>query len=71
MPREGKPKKEKMTLEEWRARRARRREKQREENFGRAAKMHEARWEMEAADLEHAPSPPRDSAHVGCSGWFY
>lgn len=71
MPRESKPKKEKMALEEWRARRALRREKQREENFGRAAKMHKARLEMEAADLEHASSPPRDSAHVGCSGWFY
>lgn len=71
MPREGKPKKEKMTLEEWRARRALRRAKQREENFGRAAKMHKARLEMEAADLEHASSSPRVSAHVGCSGWFY
>lgn len=71
MPRESKPKKEKMTLEEWRARRALRREKQREENFGRAAKMHKARLEMEAANLEHASSSPRDSAHVGCSGWFY
>lgn len=71
MPRESKPKKEKMTLEEWRARRALRRAKQREENFGRAAKMHKARLEMEAADLEHASSSPRVSAHVGCSGWFY
>ncbi len=46
--------KEKLTLEEWRARRALRRKKQREENFGRAAKMHEARLAMEAAGVEDA-----------------
>src|SRR6185295_389201 len=63
--------KEKLTLEEWRARRALRRKKQREENFGRAAKMHEARLAMEAAGVEDAPFPPRNCAHVGCSGWFY
>ena len=56
MPRESKPKKEKLTLEEWRARRALRREKQRKENFGRAAKMHKARLEMEAAGLKDAVS---------------
>lgn len=63
--------KEKLTLEEWRARRALRREKQREENFGRAAKMHKARLELEAAGVEEASLPPRNYAHVGCSGWFY
>ena len=54
MPHESKPEKEKLTLEEWRARRALRREKQREENFGRAAKMHKVGLEMEAAGIEQS-----------------
>jgi uncharacterized protein YecE (DUF72 family) len=66
-----KTKKKKLTLEEWRARRALRREKQREENFGRAAKMHKVGLEMEAAGIEHVVALPRNGAHVGCSGWFY
>ena len=71
MPHATKPTKEKLTLEEWRARRALRREKQREDNFGRAAKMHKARLELETAGLEEGSSLPRNAAHVGCSGWFY
>jgi uncharacterized protein YecE (DUF72 family) len=62
-----------LTKEERRAKRAARREKQRGENVGRAAKMRAARfaWEREAP----IPTRPEDSSgkelHIGCSGWFY
>ncbi|MGL9622433.1 DUF72 domain-containing protein [Bradyrhizobium sp. U531] len=60
----------KLTLEEWRERRRLRREKQRENNILRAAKMHKARLKMEA---DGATPPPRlnASVYVGCSGWRY
>jgi uncharacterized protein YecE (DUF72 family) len=59
-----------MTLEERRERRRLRREKQREDNFHRAAKMHLARVKAEAELTK--PSPAfRQSAFVGCSGWRY
>jgi uncharacterized protein YecE (DUF72 family) len=59
-----------LTLEERRERRRLRREKQREDNIGRAAKMHAARLRMEP---ESRKSPPelKPSHHVGCSGWRY
>lgn len=59
-----------LTREERRAKRKLRREKQRKENIGRAAKMHSARMQFQKTgaplgrDLE-----PR--VFVGCSGWFY
>jgi uncharacterized protein YecE (DUF72 family) len=64
----------KLTREEWRAKRAARRERQRSENVGRAAKMHEARLEWErnagslALNMEEVTIP---EFNVGCSGWFY
>lgn len=70
MPANAKDKKPKLTLEDWRKRRQLCREKQREDNVPRAAKMHEVRLAMEAEGLP-PPSPPADSLNVGCSGWFY
>ena len=51
-----------------------RREKQRQDNFGRATKMHAARLKREEAD--EAPPRPADDRpdkrlYIGCSGWFY
>jgi hypothetical protein len=59
-----------LTPEERRDRRQLRREKQREDNIGRAAKMHAARLRMEA---ERPKGPPelKSSVYVGCSGWRY
>ena len=60
--------------EERRAKRAARRAKQRIENVGRAAKMHDVRLAWERAANRASPSTGRPSArefHVGCSGWFY
>ena len=60
--------------EERRAKREARRAKQRIENVGRAAKMHDARLTWERAANRAPPSTDRPSArefHVGCSGWFY
>jgi uncharacterized protein YecE (DUF72 family) len=59
-----------LTLEERRERRQLRREKQRENNVHRAAKMHAARLKMEAASLK-ATAEPKASLYVGCSGWRY
>jgi len=69
----------KLTLEERRARRAERREKQRIANVGRAKKMHAARLAYERLSDRTEPAPPRITKrvkqtpilHVGCSGWFY
>ena len=58
--------------EERRAKRAARRAKQREENAGRAARMHVTRlaWENEARP--RPTSRPRlPPVNIGCSGWFY
>jgi len=62
------------TPEERRLKRAARREKQRQANIGRAAKMHAARREREKR--EDPPTRPggKDQArrvYIGCSGWFY
>jgi hypothetical protein len=59
-----------LTFEQRRERRKFRREKQRENNAHRAAKMHAARLKMEAASLK-ATAEPKASLHVGCSGWRY
>jgi uncharacterized protein YecE (DUF72 family) len=61
--------KSELTREERRARRELRREKQRKDNFGRAAKMRAARL----AQTEGRPSLSdlKAFAYVGCSGWFY
>ncbi|MDB6136112.1 MAG: hypothetical protein JWM59_4355 [Verrucomicrobiales bacterium] len=58
-----------LTIEERRARRAARREKQREANAGRALKMHAVRTAA-GSTLETDPEVPPDF-NIGCSGWFY
>lgn len=63
-----------MARQERRAKRAARREKQRRENVGRAAKMHAARLEWEPTDEAAARTKPTSVLpifNVGCSGWFY
>src|SRR3954471_10210509 len=60
-----------LTLEERRERRLLRREKQRQDNIGRAAKMHAARLKMESENDEKSATALKASAYVGCSGWFY
>jgi uncharacterized protein YecE (DUF72 family) len=59
-----------LTREERRARRQLRREKQRKDNIGRAAKMHSVRLVMKTEDYT-SRSDLKASAYVGCSGWFY
>jgi uncharacterized protein YecE (DUF72 family) len=65
-----------LSIEERRARRQARRDKQRMENVGRAKKMHAARLEFEREGRAgKAPKGKRTAGktayHVGCSGWFY
>jgi len=60
-----------LTREERRARRLLRREKQRKDNIGRAAKMHAARLDGERVGGEHRPASLKEPVYVGCSGWFY
>jgi len=64
-----------LTIEERRARREVRRALQREQNVGRARRMHEARlaYERETPGSGSAPPEPMGNArvYVGCSGWFY
>jgi hypothetical protein len=64
-------KKEELTREERRQRRLLRREKQRKDNFGRAAKMHASRLQLDRGDHGKAVAGLKASAYVGCSGWFY
>src|ERR1700748_2587710 len=59
-----------MTLEEPRERRRLRREKQREDNVCRAAKMHAARVKAETEFTKPAPGFTQP-AFIGCSGWRY
>jgi uncharacterized protein YecE (DUF72 family) len=58
------------TPEQRRERRRLRREKQREDNIARAAKMHAARRKMEAKSLRPSAGLT-SSVYVGCSGWRY
>ena len=60
-----------LTPQERRERRVLRREKQRNDNIDRAAKMHAARLQMEMQDPEATALRLEASAYVGCSGWFY
>ena len=71
MPPVHKNKTKEMTREERRERRLIRREKQRKDNIGRAAKMHAARLEMERAIRVESETRLKASKYVGCSGWFY
>jgi uncharacterized protein YecE (DUF72 family) len=59
-----------LTLEQRREWRKLRREKQRENNAHRAAKMHAARLKMQTTSLK-AAAEPKASLYVGCSGWRY
>ncbi|MDB6172269.1 MAG: hypothetical protein JWL59_1580 [Chthoniobacteraceae bacterium] len=61
-----------LTKEERRAKREARRARQREENVGRAQKMHTARiaWHDNPLILQEAHSS-LPTINVGCSGWFY
>ena len=70
MPRAQNSKRTELTREERRERRLLRREKQRKDNIGRAAKMHAARLQIE---IEHGKSAAglKASTYVGCSGWYY
>ncbi|CAN7701985.1 DUF72 domain-containing protein [Rhizobium sp. LjRoot98] len=52
-----------------RARRAERRQKQRDANVIRAAKMHLAR--LSSAPAPPAPDDATGKVHIGCSGWYY
>jgi len=70
--------KPRLTLAERREKRALRREKQRQANAGRAAKMHAAR--LAAKPVRQPRSKANEQSewsaftprfHVGCSGWFY
>ena len=59
-----------LTPDERRLRRQLRREKQREDNIGRAAKMHAARLRKGTVSPRSTPELKR-SVYVGCSGWRY
>jgi uncharacterized protein YecE (DUF72 family) len=64
-------KRKELTPEERRERRRLRREKQRKDNIGRAAKMHAARLRTKTEDRDATAFRLEASAYVGCSGWFY
>jgi hypothetical protein len=70
MPRAQDHKNEALTREDRRQRRLLRRERQRQDNIGRAAKMHAARLQMERAGQGQSVPALKASAYVGCSGWF-
>jgi uncharacterized protein YecE (DUF72 family) len=57
------------TREEWRIRKAERREKQRQTNQSRAATMHAAR--LESPFASPIPKAAVPAINIGCSGWFY
>jgi uncharacterized protein YecE (DUF72 family) len=63
--------KRELSPEQRRERRRLRREKQRADNVGRAAKMHEARLASKSHDREDNSAKLEASSYVGCSGWFY
>jgi uncharacterized protein YecE (DUF72 family) len=64
------PARPELTLEERRERRRLRRQKQREDNIKRAAKMHAERLKLEAREAPSATSL-QSFLFVGCSGWRY
>lgn len=57
--------------EQRRAKRAARRDAQRQTNLGRAAKMHVARMKAAAAEAPHTSNQPLRTTNIGCSGWYY
>ena len=60
-----------LTVEERRERKHLRREKQREDNLGRAKKMHLARLKKNKEESLDRPPEPEATLYVGCSGWRY
>lgn len=60
-----------LSKEERREKRAARREKQRENNVLRAAKMHQLRLGSPSALSQSLPKSKSTKYHIGCSGWFY
>ena len=66
------PVKPRLSLEEWRKKRQAKRDKQRLDNVGRAAKMHALRL---SGEIPAYTPPQKKSAgtqyFIGCSGWFY
>lgn len=60
-----------LTLDERRKRRDLRREKQRENNILRAAKMHKTRLKWETEGRKPSSRSLNDAIYVGCSGWRY
>ncbi len=66
------PPKPRLSLEEWRAKRQARRDKQRLDNVGRAAKMRALRLSGEIP-VEARPHEISEEVRyfIGCSGWFY
>ncbi len=70
MARASKTNSKELTLEERRERRQLRREKQRKDNIGRAAKMHKARLKFDA-ERHKRTAHLGSSEYVGCSGWRY
>ena len=60
-----------LSLEDRRARRESRREKQRHANAGRALKMRAARLASEPAQAPESRRHELPDLNVGCSGWFY
>jgi uncharacterized protein YecE (DUF72 family) len=68
-----KPKKD-LSRPEWKQKREARREKQRQQNVGRALKMHDARLAHGQPSLQMVISENDDlkrGYYIGCSGWFY
>lgn len=67
--------KPRLTRAEWFAKREAKRQKQREQNVHRAAKMRAARLADEADGKEGGEAPAltasKPGVRVGCSGWFY
>ena len=60
-----------LTPEERRERRDLRRQKQRENNILRAAKMHKAKLKLEAEGCKTSSMSLSASVYLGCSGWRY
>ena len=54
-----------------RAKRAERRQRQRDANVDRAAKMHEIRLAAQPAAKNPVADPLTGQVHIGCSGWYY
>ena len=61
----------KLSLEEWRKKRQARRDKQRADNVGRAAKMRALRASGDIPPYVRTDTGKSPEYFIGCSGWFY